>query len=63
MLITLAHGLYDDPLDRNAAAEMDQLIVTLDRRVRADLRGNYRKLDRQSRQIRRETLLDLIFRL
>lgn len=34
-----ARGLYDDPLDRNAAVGMTQLIVTQGRSVRAYLRG------------------------
>lgn len=39
VIMTLAHGLYDEPEERDAAVEMAQLIQASSRRVRSDLRN------------------------
>lgn len=40
VICTLAHGLYDDAEDRQAAVETSNLIVASERRVRSDGRNN-----------------------
>lgn len=59
VIMTLAHGIYDEAEDRDAAVEMAQLILASTRRVRADLRSSdppHHKLHLNSREGRQVSI-------